>query len=32
MAFASSTGLWDATNIDLLFIGALIDYHSAIEE
>jgi len=35
MAFTSSTGLWedgkDATNIDLFFIGALIDYHSAVE-
>jgi len=35
MALASSTGLWeegkDATNIDLLFMGALIVYHSAVE-
>jgi len=35
MAFASSTGLWEegknATNVDFLFIGALMDYHSDIE-
>jgi len=35
MAFASSSGLWeegkDATNVEFLFEGALIDYHNAIE-